>query len=75
MDTIINLLTAIGEFFVTVAQWLGNTISSLVYMAQLFSYFCKKVPDYFSWLPDGFVAVIVLIFGIAVVKNLFGKGD
>ena len=73
MEAIANFLAGIGEVLVVMYTYLNNTIQSTVYVVQLLGYFAVNVFKYFSWLPGEFVAIVMLLFQIAVLYKVLGK--
>lgn len=73
METIVNFFSAIGDAIISVFDFIVAFFSDLVYMIQLLGIFVLQIPSYFSFLPSGMSALLVLIFGIVVLYKIFGR--
>lgn len=73
MEAIINFLSGIGELLINVFDFFIDTVSGLAYCVKLLIYFTANIPDYFDWIPDSCLALIVLVFGVAVTYKILGR--
>lgn len=73
MQEVIQFLKGIGDFFVTIGNFLVDFIGDLVEIVKLTSIVVAELPDYFSWLPAGFVSVLLAIFAIVVIYKIAGR--
>ena len=49
MQTLIDFFVGIGEFVLSVYQFIIDTVEGLAYIIKLTAHFTAKIPDYFSW--------------------------
>lgn len=73
LDTIKNVLVGIGDFFVSIYEFVIGFFRDIAYVIELTAEFVAKIPDYFDWLPAEVVALIVVIFGIVVIYKVLGR--
>lgn len=63
----------IGEFFSTVIDFVIGLVEDIVYVVKLTAETVLKIPEYFDWLPEAVVAVIVSAFAIVVIYKVLGR--
>lgn len=63
----------IGEFFSTVIDFVIGLVEDIVYVIKLTGETVLKIPEYFDWLPEAVVAVIVSAFAIVVIYKVLGR--
>lgn len=73
MDAIVKFFAAIGDFIVSIFDFIVSFFSDLVYMIRLIGIFVAQIPTYFSFLPDGMVTLVVLIFGVVFLYKILGR--
>lgn len=73
MRTLIEFFKGIGTFIGSVFDFIIDTVEGLAYIVKLTAHFTAKIPDYFSWLPPEFLAMVVLVFLIAVIYKILGR--
>lgn len=73
MQTLINFFKGIGTFIGSVFDFIIDTVEGLAYIVKLTVHFTLKIPDYFSWLPPEFLALVALVFSIAVIYKILGR--
>lgn len=73
MQGILDFLQGIADGFTSVIDFIISMFEDLVYVVQLTGKFLASIPDYFSWLPSGVLALLVTIFGIVVVYKILGR--
>lgn len=73
MQAILDFFATIGEVLTTVVEFVIQLFKDLLFMLQLLAKFVVSIPDYFSWLPGGVVAVIVVIFSVVVIYKILGR--
>lgn len=73
MELIIQFLSSLGNAILSVYEFFVDTIQGLAYCVKLLAYFTVNIPDYFGWLPSEFVAIVVMVFGIAVTYKILGR--
>lgn len=70
------IVKAFEEFFKTIQAIIDFVIGlfeDLLFMIELLAKFIVQIPSYFSWLPDGFVAVVVVLFSVVVIYKILGR--
>lgn len=73
MQTIIDWLKNIGGMISSMFDFVIGIVEDLAYVAGLLAEFVLQIPDYFCWLPEEALAVIVTIFAIVVIYKLLGR--
>lgn len=73
MDAIVDALEDFFEVITDLVDFVFQLFEDLLTMIQLLGKFLAEIPSYFSWLPSGFVAVVVVLFGVVVVYKIIGR--
>lgn len=73
MDVLIDFIGSIAELIIGAFQFLVDTVQGLAYCVKMLTFFTASIPDYFSWIPDSCLTLVVLIFGIAVTYKILGR--
>lgn len=73
LKDIFEILKSIGDFFVTIGQFLYDFVKDIIYMIELVGEAVAQIPDYISWLPVEVVTIIVSIFAIVVIYKILGR--
>lgn len=73
METLIKFFEGIADFLTSVFDWFIDTIEGLAYIVKLTAHFIGKIPDYFRWLPSEFLALVALVFSVAVIYKILGR--
>lgn len=73
MDVIIEFLQGIGDFLISVGEFIVNFFMDIVYVIELTGKFLAMIPVYFSWLPPELLAMLVIIFGVVVIYKILGR--
>lgn len=73
LESILDTLTAIGDFLASVVEWVADFIEDLVQMAKYLGQAVVEFPSYFDWLPASIVALLVTAVGIVVIYKFLGR--
>lgn len=73
MQTIIEVLSKIGDFFTTVFEIVIKLFNDIVYIIKLLADLVPQLPNYFSWLPAEVIALLVIAFAIVVIYKVLGR--
>ena len=73
MDVLIDFIGSIAELIIGAFQFLVDTVQGLAYCVKMLTFFTASIPDYFAWIPDSCLTLVVLIFGIAVTYKILGR--
>lgn len=73
MSDVIQFLKGIGDFFVSIGNFIVDFVGDLLYIIKITAEVIAELPSYFSWLPEAFVAVVLVIFGIVVIYKIAGR--
>lgn len=73
LKDIFEILKSIGDFFVTIGQFLFDFVKDIIYMIEIVGEAVVQIPDYISWLPVEVVTIIVSIFAIVVIYKILGR--
>lgn len=73
MESIKEYLISIGEFFTSIYEFVISFFSDVVYLIKLTGAFVAKIPDYFAWLPDQVLVIIVMTFTVVVLYKVLGR--
>lgn len=66
INSIVNMLLSLWDFVI-------DFFEDIAYVVKLVSSFVVGIPDYFSWLPAEILALIVAIFGVAIIYKVLGR--
>lgn len=66
VNSIIDILLAFWDFVI-------DFFEDIAYVVQLVTSFVAGIPQYFSWLPAPILALIVAIFGVAIIYKVLGR--
>lgn len=73
LESILNTLTAIGDFFASIVDWVSEFIEDLVTMAKYLGKAVIEFPKYFEWLPVEAIALLATAIGIIVIYKFLGR--
>ena len=73
MESVKEYLISIGEFFSSIYDFTISFFEDIVYVIKLTGEFVAKIPEYFAWLPDSVLALVVALFGIVVIYKVLGR--
>lgn len=68
-----KVVTDIGNFFSTVIDFVISFVEDVVYVIQLTAESVAKIPDYFSWLPESVIVLLVSTFAVVVIYKVLGR--
>lgn len=73
MQAIINFLSGIGNFFLSVFDLLLGAITGMVDLIKMLFMLVEHLPQYFSIFPDACASLLVTLFGIVVIYKILGR--
>lgn len=73
LESILDTLQSIGDFFASIIEWVADFIEDLVTMAKYLGQAVIEFPTYFDWLPASVVALLVTAVGIIVIYKFLGR--
>lgn len=73
LETIKDFFIGFADIVTSVVDFFIGFVQDIVFVVKLTGSFLAKVPQLFSWLPSGVVAILGLIFGIVVVYKVLGR--
>lgn len=73
MGAILDWFKNFGEFLGGILDLIGSIFRGMGDMARLLTQILPKIPDYFMWLPDSCLYLVVAAFSIAVVYKILGR--
>lgn len=73
MQIIIDFLKGIADFCVTAFDYVVSTMRSTGEVLTMLKDFTANIGNYFSWLPAEYVAIILIIFGVAITYKILGR--
>ena len=73
MNTIINILKAIGDFFASVVDFVVKLFSDLVYVVKLLGETVAKLPSLLGFFPSSVLAVLLLAVAVVVIYKVLGR--
>ena len=73
LESILNTLTSIGDFFASIIEWVADFIEDLVQMAKYLGQAVVEFPTYFNWLPSSVLAILITLVGIVVIYKFLGR--
>lgn len=73
MQAILDFLVGFAETIGKVIDFVIGFFEDIVYLIQLTGTFLAQIPSYFSWMPEGFAAMIGIIFTVVVLYKVLGR--
>ena len=73
MDAVISFFKGIGDFLVSVIDFVISFFQDLIYIIKLLGKFLAQLPSYFSWLPADILALLLTLFAIVVIYKILGR--
>lgn len=73
MELIVQHIENIGRAFASIMDFIISTVKGLADVVMILSRFMAYLPDYFLWLPDSILAILVAIFAGAVFYKIMGR--
>lgn len=73
MDAIVSFFSGIGNFLISVCDFVISFFGDLIYIIQLLGKIAFSIPGYFSWLPDNLLALLLTLFAIVVIYKILGR--
>lgn len=73
MDSVIEFFKGIGDFIVSVLDFVVSFFEDLVYVITLLGKFIAQVPSYFSWLPTELIVILSSILAVVVIYKIMGR--
>lgn len=73
MSAIIDLLTTIGNAFLSVIVFISSTILDILYVVKLTAEVVVQFPVYLSFLPDVILTPLLAIISVAVIYKILGR--
>ncbi len=68
-----NLLQNIVTFFSSVWDFILNLINEIVFLVQSLAKVVVTIPSYFTWLPSGVLATLLVIIAVVVIYKVMGR--
>lgn len=68
-----NLLQNILNFFSSLWELLVNLVNDVVFVVQSLAKVVTTIPQYFSWLPAGVLASLVVVIAVVVIYKVMGR--
>ena len=73
LDSIFQILRNIGDFFVSIGEFIVDFFSDLAYFVEFLGTSIAEMPVYLSWLPTSFIAAISSAVAVVVVLRILGR--
>lgn len=73
MQVLVELLESIASGFTAVLDFILSTFKGLGEVVFILGKFLVYLPEYFLWLPDSVLAILVVIFSGAVLYKVLGR--
>ena len=73
LQNIIEFLLSLGEMINSFFQYIITFVADSVYILLTVFYVSTQIPSAFSWLPDEFVSLLVVLFAIVVIYKFCGR--
>lgn len=73
MAAIVSILSSIGEFFSTVADFVIKLFDDLVFAVKIIGEAIAKIPSYIGFLPAGLIVLFVSALSIIIVYKILGR--
>lgn len=69
MDFVEKIYYGLAGFF----RFISDTLSDIATVTSYTGSVLKHIPDFFSWLPEVAVSIIVVFVGVVAFYKLFGR--
>lgn len=73
MKAIIEFFESIKDAIVTAYEFLVGVIEDIAYMVKMLGSYVDDIPEWFSWLPSGALAIVVTTVAIVVIYKILGR--
>lgn len=73
MQVIVDFLKGIANFCSTLLDYVVSTVRGTGDVLTMLKDFTANIALYFSWLPGEYVAIILIVFGVAVTYKILGR--
>lgn len=73
LETIKNFFLGMANVITSLIDFVVGFVEDIVYVVKLCASFVAKIPQLFSWLPSGVLAIIVLTFSVVVIYKVMGR--
>lgn len=73
MQIIIDFLKGIGDACTAALDWIVNTVRGSADILVMLKDFTMNIGLYFSWLPEEYVTIILIVFGVAITYKILGR--
>lgn len=73
LTTIKEFINSIADMLLSLWDFVISFFEDVAYVVKLVTSFVVGIPDYFSWLPPEILALIVAIFGVAIIYKVLGR--
>lgn len=73
LETIKNFFLGLTNVITSLIDFVVGFVEDIVFVVKLCASFVAKIPQLFSWLPSGVLAMIVLTFSVVVIYKVMGR--
>lgn len=73
MNAVVSFFQGIGNAIVSAFDFVISFFQDLIYLITLLGKFLAQIPNYFSWLPIEFSALLFTLFAIVVLYKILGR--
>lgn len=73
LQDIFDALKNIVSFFTGIGDFILDTIRDLTYMISVLGTVSSGIQEYLSWLPPGFLLIVVATISIVVIYKIVGR--
>lgn len=73
MTAVIEFFKGIGNFLVSLADFIISFFQDLIYLIQLLGKVILSIPTYLSWIPSPFIPMLITLFSIVVIYKILGR--
>lgn len=73
LDGLFDLFSTIGEYISTAWTFLVDFFKDTFDMIKLVGETVSKLPQYFTWLPEELLSILLVLFGVVVLYKILGR--
>ena len=73
LDGLFDSFSTIGEYISTAWTFLVDFFKDTFDMIKLVGETVAKLPQYFTWLPEELLTILLVLFGVVVLYKILGR--
>lgn len=73
MEALVSFFKGIGDFIVTIADFVISLFQDLIYVIGIIGQVVVAIPSYFSWVPSTYQVLLISLISIVVIYKILGR--